>query len=51
MFYKVEYEYNGNKDCLYFRGATTKEQREERITKMKKSGFTIIDQYPVGKMQ
>jgi hypothetical protein len=47
MFWKVNYEKDGKKDCLYFGGGTTEEQRKERLALMEIYGFKVLSCYPV----
>ncbi len=51
MFWKVNYEKDSQKDCLYYGGATTNEQKNMRNKKLKENGFKILNCYKVKTMQ
>lgn len=42
MFWKIDYEFNGQKDVLFFGRATSKEEKNRRISKMKRLGFKVL---------
>lgn len=51
MFWKVNYEYKGKKDAMWYGGAVTKEEKNNRLKKLKELGFNILSCYKVKKMQ
>ena len=47
MFWKINYVLNNQKDCLYFGGWILKEDKKERIKRLKDLGFEILSIYKV----
>ena len=47
MPYKVVYEYNGEKDELFFCGECTDEEIKRRIQKLRAGGFKVLKHYHV----
>lgn len=50
MYWKINYLYDGKKDCLFYGGKITEEDKQSKINKLKESGFKILSVYKVKKM-
>lgn len=47
MFTKVNYELNGEKDCLFIGGGCSMEEVKNKIDNMRSKGFIILSHYKV----
>lgn len=47
MFWKVNYEKDNKRDCLFYGELITEEEKKERIKKLKDNGYKILSCYKV----